>query len=240
MTTHIISFQGLPLEYTLVRKNIKNINLRVNKKGDIVVSAPTKVPLAQIEEFVSSKANWILSRLAEIEQAISQAAESNFENGKDLYLLGNPYPLQRHLGNFDIQLTEEAIHLYTPTTDESVAKEFYMACLQKIATPVFQDALDRVYPLVKDMGVPYPEIKIRNMSTIWGSCSPHTGEIRLNLQLIKADTDCIDQVVLHELLHFLYPNHQAEFKAMRQKLMPDWKTRKNRLQDEYKDGIGVK
>lgn len=237
MTTHTTSFQGLPLEYTLIRKNVKNINLRVNKNGEVMVSAPQKTPLSKIEAFVSSKADWIFSHLTQMEHSLAQEAEDAFVEGKMLYLLGNPYPLKRRLGGFDIELTEEAIFLYTPTTDEGTAKEFYLACLKKIAIPVFQDSLNRVYPLVKDMDVPYPIIKIRNMTSLWGSCSPHTGEIRLNLQLIKADTDCIDQVVLHELIHFIHPNHQEGFQALRQQLMPDWKVRKDRLQNEYKDRV---
>ncbi len=237
MKTHTTTFQGLPLEYTLIRKNIKNINLRVNKQGEVVVSAPQRVPLAKIEEFVSAKSDWIFANLAQVEQSLTQKADDLFVDGKDLFLLGNPYPLKRHLGQFDILLTEEAIHLYTPTSDDAKAKAFYLTCLRKIATPVFQQSLDRMYPLVKDMGVPYPAIKIRNMTTIWGSCSPHTGEIRLNLQMIKADTDCIDQVVLHELLHFIHPDHQEGFQALREKLMPDWKIRKDRLQTEYKDNV---
>lgn len=49
---------------------------------------------------------------------------------------------------------------------------------------------------------------------------------QFELQLIKMPISCIDYVMLHELIHFLYPNHGTEFKSFLTKYMPDWKERK--------------
>ena len=54
---------------------------------------------------------------------------------------------------------------------------------------------------------------------------------------MKADEGCIEQVILHELLHFVHPNHSPAFYALLTQLMPDWKERKQRLETKYKDGI---
>ena len=55
MELHAIEYEGIPIEYELIRKNVKYINLRVNKHGQVVVSAAKRVPFSVIEEFVQSK-----------------------------------------------------------------------------------------------------------------------------------------------------------------------------------------
>ena len=90
---------------------------------------------------------------------------------------------------------------------------------------------------VKDYNIERPEIYVRNMTTRWGSCIPSKKRIGLNLQLIKADERCIEQVILHELIHFIHPNHSKNFYFILTQIMPDWKDRKNDLDTKFKDGI---
>ena len=66
MSVHTVQYEGIEIEYELTRKNVKYINLRVNKYGKVVVSAGEQVPFAVIDEFVQSKAFWIITHLAEI------------------------------------------------------------------------------------------------------------------------------------------------------------------------------
>ena len=75
------------------------------------------------------------------------------------------------------------------------------------------------------------------MSTRWGSCNRELKKINLNLQLIKADEKCIEQVILHEIVHLKIGGHGEDFYAELGRFMPDWKDRKNRLEKMYKDGI---
>ena len=65
MSVHTVQYEGIEIEYELTRKNVKYINLRVNKYGKVVVSAGEQVPFAVIDEFVQSKAFWIITHLAE-------------------------------------------------------------------------------------------------------------------------------------------------------------------------------
>ena len=69
MELHAIEYEGIPIEYELIRKDVKYINLRVNKHGQVVVSAAKRVPFSVIEEFVQSKALWIINHLAEVEKS---------------------------------------------------------------------------------------------------------------------------------------------------------------------------
>ena len=62
-----ILLNGQSVRYTLSRKQVKNINLRI-RNGEIFVSAAKSVPLSVIEDFLLRKAAWILSALAESKQ----------------------------------------------------------------------------------------------------------------------------------------------------------------------------
>jgi len=70
------------------------------------------------------------------------------------------------------------------------------------------------------------------MKARWGSCLKEKNIILLNSELIKAPKFCIDYVILHELIHFKYRNHDAEFYDFMTSLMPDWKQRKEILDEE--------
>ena len=234
---HTIEYQGIGIEYELFRKDVKYINLRVNKQGRVVVSAGKKVPFAVIEEFVQSKALWIITHLAEMEKLKSHLPDSTLFSGKTIYYLGRPYCLSVEQGTSSFCFKGETLYMRTPFFEQPALRQSYLSWLRTQAQPKFNEILTRIYPLAEPLSVPMPAIKIRNMRSIWGSCTTASKNIRLNLQLMKADESCIEQVILHELLHFVHPNHSPAFYDLLTQLMPDWKERKHRLETKYKDGI---
>ena len=82
MSVHTVQYEGIEIEYELTRKNVKYINLRVNKYGKVVVSAGEQVPFAVIDEFVQSKAFWIITHLAEIEKIRNEISDASLYDGK--------------------------------------------------------------------------------------------------------------------------------------------------------------
>lgn len=237
MSVHTIQYEGIEIEYELSRKNVKYINLRVNKHGKVAVSAGKSVPFSVIDEFVQSKAFWIITHLAEIEKIRNGLPDACLYDGKTVYYLGKPYRLVLERGEAHVSIEGDTILLCAPRMDDALLKETYLAWLKEQAAEKFEEIMNKIYPLVKDYHIARPEIKIRNMKSIWGSCTTTGRSIRLNLQLMKAEEDCIEQVILHELLHFRYPNHGKSFYDLLAQLMPDWQERKQRLETQYKDGI---
>ena len=73
-------------------------------------------------------------------------------------------------------------------------------------------------------------IAYRNMKSRWGSCQPETGRICFNIRLALYPPECLEYVVVHELCHFLEPNHGPGFHALMDRVMPDWPARKKKLQ----------
>lgn len=237
MSLHTIEYQGIGIEYELLRKDVKYINLRVNKQGRVVVSAGKRVPFSVIEEFVQSKAAWIIMHLAEMEQLKSQLPDSTLYTGKTVYFLGRPYLLSLEEGAPAFLFDGDTLRMRTELSEQPTLRQAYLSWLKAQAAPKFDEVLRRVYPLLEPYSVPFPTVKLRNMRSRWGSCTASAGTIRLNIQLMKADEGCIEQVILHELAHFVHADHGPAFYALLARLMPDWKERKHRLETKYRDGI---
>lgn len=90
-----------------------------------------------------------------------------------------------------------------------------------------------VPPLVKAweplLQVQVQQLTYRNMKSRWGSCQPSTGKICINTRLALYPPECLEYVVVHEMCHLLVANHGPEFKKLLTKIMPDWKSRANKL-----------
>ncbi|MDO4531548.1 MAG: SprT family zinc-dependent metalloprotease [Bacillota bacterium] len=237
MSRHTIPYEGIEIEYELSRKNVKYINLRVNKYGKVVVSAGKNVPFEAIDDFVASKAFWIITHLAEIEKIRNEMPDTSLYEGKTVFYLGRPYRLMLDRGEKRIFFDGEELHLHYPSMKSEGLKEVYLEWLKEEAEKKFSEIMDRIHPMVAEYHIKKPQIKVRNMKSIWGSCTTTGTVIRLNLQLMKAEEGCIEQVILHELLHFRYPNHGKSFYDLLGQLMPDWKERKEKLDKNFKDGI---
>lgn len=92
-------------------------------------------------------------------------------------------------------------------------------------------ALERVYPLAAGLGVARPALRLRKMRSQWGNCHYRQGYITLNTALASCPEGLQDYVALHELVHFLHPDHGPGFYAAMCSLMPDWKERRGRLKE---------
>lgn len=82
------------------------------------------------------------------------------------------------------------------------------------------------------LGVHSSKWQIREMKTRWGSCSVHSGQIRINLRLADKPEECLEYVVVHELCHLLEPSHNQRFHSLMTQFLPDWKERKKRLENK--------
>ena len=181
------------IKYILEQKQVKNINLRVRPDGSVKVSASPRVDASQIDDFVLSKAEFILKALKRFE-AVAEAEEK----------------YQRVLGK---------------------AKAGHESLLADPA--IFTEILDEVYPAFIPYGIARPKVRIRTMKSCWGSCLVNKGIITLNRKLLMKPKECIEYVVVHELCHFIHPNHSKQFYSFMEQFMPDWKERKARLNGRF-------
>ena len=79
------------------------------------------------------------------------------------------------------------------------------------------------------LGVKAGKLAYRNMRSRWGSCQPSTGRICINVRLALYPPECLEYVVVHELCHLLVSGHGPEFRALLDRVMPDWRKRRAKL-----------
>lgn len=235
MEKHSIRYGEQDIEFELYRKKVKNINLNIRPDMTVMVSANDKVPIEDIEEFVKSKAFWITRNLSYFSDTQPEGrTEKEYVSGESFKYLGKQIRLRVETGEPEgVKLSKGFIYLRVKDKENYKRKKLLVdRWFRQKAESTFSEALGRVYPLVGNHGVSLPKIMIRQMKARWGSCIRDRGIILLNYELIKAPKYCIDYVVLHELLHFKYRNHDKRFSVLLTVLMSDWKMSKQILDEE--------
>lgn len=225
------------IPYLLTRKPVKNVNLRIKPEGEVLVSANNSVPLDFIDVFIEKKQRYIFSVLSRYEEKkkLFQAVPKRYVSGESYDLLGKSLRLKVEASKEESVYTDGVyIFLKVKDKDDFRHKENMMSkWLKQYQTTVFEELLQEKYLLFEKYGVTYPTLKIRNMTSRWGSCQPKKGIITLNSKLIEAPRNCIEYVILHELVHFIHPNHSRQFWDFVAMMMPDWKERKKELEKIY-------
>ncbi len=220
------------IKYTLTRKNVKNINLRVREDGSVVVSAPSRVAVSVIDGFVREKATFITN--AQNKRCANGEKKSwpRYEKGEPIYILGDPiYPTIVRGEKKQVAFHNDGRLIITVNdTDDTDTIEMMLLSLYKdLAKRVFNDALVSIYTKFEPHGVPFPKLRIRDMKTRWGSCSPQNEYVTLNLRLIALPPHATAYIVVHELCHFLHPNHSKAFYDCLTPFMPHWKKHREML-----------
>lgn len=231
----LVMYEGENIPVLLTRKQVKNINLRINSDLTVAVSAARDVPFQLIEELVRKKGGWILKHFERYSRRQISSSGLTYQGGDKLKYLGHTYNLavQPALQQEEVLFDNENIYLLVHANCSSgERKEMIEQWYGEKAVTLFGQALDRIYPLLAGQDVTKPGIKIRKMKTRWGSCSLNSKKITLNLELIKMPQTSIDYVVLHELVHFVHPHHGKAFYDCLSGLMPDWKERRKHLKEK--------
>lgn len=222
------------LEYQLTRKQVKNINLRIKPDGKIYVSANNNIPVDFLDDFVKRNQEYIMRALEMYEEnrKYAVATPRQYVSGESFNILGKSLQLRVIEENLESVSTDGVfILLSVKNKDNFKRKEKLMKdWLKKLQIETFKEISDEIYSIFKKYDVVYPQIKIRSMTSRWGSCQPKKGIITLNSKLIEVPKNCIEYVVLHEFAHFIHPNHSKKFYDFVGMLMPDWKERKKELE----------
>ncbi len=227
-----IVLNGIPIEYELQRKAVKNINLRIKADRTIFVSANTRVSEKIIEEFIESKREYILNALARYEELAKYAPKpKQYVDGESFRILGHDRRLKVIEGKKNKVESDESYITLTvkDLNDFDLKKKTMNKWLNSICKYTIQSLCDAIYPKFQKYGISYPTIKYRNMISRWGSCQPKRCVLTFNYALVEAPISCVEYVVVHEFTHFLQPNHSEMFYNELTKVMPDWKERRKLL-----------
>lgn len=228
-----VEADGNAISYTLERKPVKNINLRIRADQCVYVSAPKDVAAKIVDAFVVEKSAYILRALKKFKDKNRETvSENKFVNGETVKFLGRNLRLKiKNASRSKVESDESYVTLYVKDEQNAdLKKRVLETWLRKKCKDEITAICKKVYPQVKKYGVAFPEIQLREMVSRWGSCSPKKGFMTFNTALIAMPVSCIEYVVTHEFTHFLYPNHSKKFYQQLATFMPDWEERKKRLE----------
>jgi predicted metal-dependent hydrolase len=219
------------LNVELVRKRIKNLNLSVRgAEGPVRVSAPLRVSEAEVRQFVASRMAWIQHHQARLTR-LPAVSELRYVAGEQHDFMGVPYQLQVHDAKGaqqKVQLNgEQVLHLFVrpdsqPAQRQALLEGWYRAQLKQRIPPLIAKYEPR-------MGVQVAEWRIRKMKTRWGTCNIPKRRIWINLELAKLAPDCLEHIVVHEMVHLLERGHNARFYGFMDQFLPDWRTAREQL-----------
>lgn len=219
------------VEISIKKKKMKHMYLRVlPPDGRVLVTAPNSFSDEMIREFVFSKRFWILEQRKRFEgQKVSE--KHRYVTGGRFDLWGKEYELlvQESARPYQVVLSGDRIVMQTgkdSTTEqrEQLLNEWYRLQLKQAMPAVLQKC-------EKLTGLSVNEWRIKNMRTRWGTCNVAKKRIWLNLQLAKKSPECLEYVVVHELVHLLERGHNARFYGYMDRFYPNWKEVRERLSD---------
>ncbi|MCK9583843.1 MAG: M48 family metallopeptidase [Candidatus Cloacimonetes bacterium] len=219
-------------DYTIdvVRKDIKNLHLAIYPPtGRIRLAVPRKLDDETIRRHIVSKLSWIKKHIAQFEQA-EGLPPLEYISGESHYLEGRRYLLNvipdcsinqiKLRGKTHIDLFEKSGK--TQAHRHHMMQEWYRARLKVRIEPLLLKWQELI-------GVQVNEWAVKQMKTRWGTCNIRAKRIWINLELAKKSEDCLEYIIVHELMHLLEKYHNDKFKALMDKHLPDWRERKDSL-----------
>jgi len=212
------------MDYHLIRSSRRTVALII-RNGNLIVRAPRRADLAEIERFIRAKQGWIQKHLAKA--ANRQSPKKKYQDGEKFWFLGQEYPLHitddyRSKLFYDgdqFILSQFQIH-----KAKSLFENWYRVQAKKILA-------ERAIFFADKMGLLYKKITITGANTRWGSCSGK-GTVNFSWRLIMAPLEIVDYVTVHELAHLAHHNHSKSFWLYVKNYYPDYKSAKNWLKEK--------
>lgn len=203
-------------EYNIVierKSGNRNTYIRVKNDLTILVTTNKFTSLRDIERLLRDSEDKL--------DKMIRAQEVKKENNEGFNFLGNKYDII-YVNQGEVTLGEKKAF---------VNKNLDLdAWYKKQAKSLFLEHLNIIYNNFSRK-IPYPDLKIRKMSTRWGVCNTKLKTVTLNLELIKRDTKYLDYVIVHELSHLIHANHSREFWALVEENMPQYKKYRKEMKD---------
>lgn len=226
----ILPFGSKTIAYTLRYSDRKTLGITVTPEMEVIVTAPQAAAFDQIEAKLLKKAPWILKQLSYFLSFHPKTPTRQYLPGETHLYLGRQYLLQVvQARTSEVKLRAGKLEVHSPDTSPQQVKALVLAWYRQRAALKFNEVAMPLIQRFEKYGVVPTELRLQQMPTRWGSCTPK-GKIILNPELIKAPRPCIEYVIVHELCHLIYRDHTARFIALQTREMPDWAKWKDKLE----------
>ena len=218
------------VEVQVIRKAIKNLHLGVYPpNGRVRVAAPLRVSNEAVRLAVVGKLGWIKRQRSKFQE---QTRESQREmvSGESHYFLGRRYRLRviDHEGAGRVVVrNRRTLELHVRRQSGQVERErvlqrWYREQLRELIPPLLTK-----WAVI--LGVQPAAWGIKRMKTKWGACNENAKRIWLNLELAKKLTQCLEYIVVHEMMHLLERHHNDRFISLMDQHLPHWRLHRQEL-----------
>lgn len=214
----------------VVRKDIKNLHLGVYPpSGRVRIATPLKINDEAVRLFAISKMAWIKKQQLKFETQERQS-KRRFVSGESHYYKGRRYLLNviYHNAAPKVEIRNKThIDLYVRVGSTCEKRE-------RVLTKWYRKQLKDQIPALIDkwqqiIGVEVDDWGVKKMKTKWGTCTPASRRIWLNLELAKKPEHCLEYIIVHEMVHLIERNHGDRFVACMDKFVPQWHLYKEEL-----------
>lgn len=222
-------------EVSVTKKAIKNMHLYVKPPdGHVEVSAPVNLSDESIELFVRTKIEWVRRQQEKFDKQLRQTARE-YVSGEALYVWGRQYYLLVDYSNKGNSLFLDGDKAIL-TARESSTIEQREKYVNEWYRGILKAEIERVLPKWERITGLHPDgWQTKNMTTRWGTCNVKTRKIWFNLQLAKKTPECLEYVMVHELMHLIEKSHNEKFVALMNRYLPNWRETRKKLNEQILD-----
>lgn len=188
-----------------ISKRAKNLSIKINSDGQVVVTSPRFVPKFLIKKFIKKSQDWIN---AQQQKRLKQKQHSS----NSVNIFGKKYQkniihdLNKKFGIF-INKQKLVVNLVNPNIPKKTVSHKINTFLKNTAAKYI---IPRAHQLAKKMELDFNKITLREQTTRWGSCSSKKN-LSFNWHLVHFNPEIIDYVIIHELSHLKHLNHSRQF-----------------------------
>lgn len=207
----ILEIDNIKYKVEIIKKNNRNTYIRV-KNGKVLVTTNYLTSKNSIMKLINDNIDTIKKMIDKDKKRLDKQEE--------FYYFGKKYDLI--YGFNEIEFSDNKIY----ANNSRDFKKY----LDKEIIRIYKERLDYWYNVFEE-DIPVPNLKIRNMTSRWGVCNIKNHNVTLNYQLSKYDSSCLDYVIVHELSHFIHPNHSREFWSLVGKYYPKYKECRKMLKE---------
>jgi predicted metal-dependent hydrolase len=220
------------IAWTLLRRDRRTLEIAVSPEGAVEAIAPLDAPLAKIEQVLLKRMPWVDRQLRELRGLADAPMARQHLPGETHRYRGRAYRLKVERGiRSEVRLFRGRLVVFSHAPgDREETRRLVEDWYRRIAHRVFAERLEIASARFPDPEAVRPAAwRVRQMKKRWGSMTA-AGRLTLNLDLIRMPTPAIDYVLTHELAHRIEHHHGAEFWRLLERVMPDWRDRKNVLE----------
>jgi len=221
------------LSVAVVRKKIKNIHLAVYPPDGMVrVAVPLQTTDENVRLAIISRLSWIRRKQAEFERQPRQS-ERKFVAGESHYFQGRRYILevaeQSEKPCVKLKNNSKILLSVRPGTPKEARAKIMADWYRRHLRQQVPAILEKWQPVIGEQATSW---QVRRMKTKWGSCSISSKRILVNLELAKKWPECLEYIVVHELVHLLERHHNENFRALMDRFLPRWRLCREMLNSE--------